>query len=103
MFSFYSKVAGVTFEGRQRYIRDMYRNSSTALILRRDRNNPYDSNAVAVINEYGQQIGFLSRDVASKIAPRMDAGIKVTAKVSAINVGEVGCNAGVNIYIEVEE
>ena len=97
---FYTKVAGVTFEGRQRYIRNMLRNNSTKITLRRDRNNPYDSNAVAVINEYGEQIGFLSRQVASSVAPRMDMGIRYQAMVSAINATYVDGAAGVNIYIE---
>ena len=98
---FYAKVAGVTFEGRQSFIAEMHRKGSTALTLERDRNNPYDVNAIAVINEHGWQIGYLPRDIAAQIAPQMDAGIQVTAKVSAINIGETGYNSGVSIYIEV--
>lgn len=98
---FYAKVAGVTFEGRQSFIAEMHRKGSTALTLERDRNNPYDVNAIAVINEHGWQIGYLPRDIAAQIAPQMDAGIQVTAKVSAINIGEAGYNSGVSIYIEV--
>ncbi|KAL1411453.1 hypothetical protein Q8F55_002409 [Vanrija albida] len=42
------------------------------VVLRRQPNNPYDSNAVQVINATGQQVGHVPRAVAAKIAPLMD-------------------------------
>ena len=101
MGKFYTKVVGVTFEGRQRYIRHMQVGERLELV--RDRNNAYDSNAIKVVNEYGDQIGFISRDVAAQLAPRMDMGRNwgtyYYAICSAITGDNPGDNLGVNIEV----
>lgn len=101
MSEFYTKVAGVTFEGRQRYIRHMQ--VGERLTLERDRYNSYDSNAIKVINASGEQIGFLSRDVAAQLAPKMDRGVFCYAVCSAITGDNPGDNLGVNIRVIEQE
>ncbi len=101
MGEFYTKVAGVTFEGRQRYIRHMQ--VGERLTLERDRYNPYDSNAIKVINARGEQIGFISRDVAAQLAPKMDRGVFCYAVCSAITGDNPGDNLGVNIKVIEDE
>ena len=44
------------------------------LHLRRDAGNEHDSNAIAVDIEDGQQVGWVPRDTAEKLAPDLDAG-----------------------------
>jgi hypothetical protein len=44
------------------------------LRLRRDRGNEYDANAIAVETERGEVLGFVPRELAEEIAPRVDAG-----------------------------
>jgi len=56
------------------------------LILKREPNNPEDKNAVQVINLSGKQLGYLSRFIASKIAPFMDKGFSIKAKVKPESV-----------------
>lgn len=94
---FYSKVVGVTFEGRQRFIPGL--RAGQELEYRRDRYNPYDSNAVGLYDAYGNQIGFLSKDVASQVAPKMDAGKRYRITVSQVTGGG-SWTYGVNIHIQ---
>ena len=76
--SFFTKVAGVTFnntgsntENRQRIIAELLRKGSleenAGLDLVREPENPYDPNAIAVIAPDGRQVGFLPQDVAQTV------------------------------------
>ncbi len=94
---FYTKVAGVSFDGRQRYIRQT--RVGECLSLLRDYNNQFDSNAIMVINSSGNQIGFISKDLATTMARNIDSGIRYTATVSAITGTNPGDTMGVNILI----
>jgi len=97
MFEFHTKVVGVTFEGRQRYVRQTRVGERVSLV--RDRYNPHDRNAIKVVNALGNEIGFISRELASQMAPRMDAGTTYTATVTAITGLNPGDNMGVNILV----
>jgi hypothetical protein len=44
------------------------------LTLRRDPANDYDPNAIAVDAATGEQLGFVPRELAAQLAPRLDAG-----------------------------
>jgi hypothetical protein len=45
-----------------------------ALKLRRDRENEHDANAIVVETVEGDVLGFVPRELAQEIAPRLDAG-----------------------------
>ena len=100
--SFYSALAGVTFEGRQSLLKDLY--AGQQLILRRMPNNPYDSNAIAVYDSNSmQQVGFIRKYVAANLAPIMDRSDRcVTCTVKEITGGG-DLTIGVNILIEIFE
>ena len=51
------------------------------LELRRDAANPHDPNAIAVHVPGGEQAGWVPREVAAELAPRMDAGEPLSAVV----------------------
>jgi HIRAN domain len=44
------------------------------LVLRRDPENEHDPNAIAVQGEGGGQLGWVPRELAAELAPRIDAG-----------------------------
>lgn len=46
----------------------------SALVLRRDRDNEFDANAVAVETIAGDVLGFVPRELAAEIAPSLDRG-----------------------------
>ncbi|NQS75277.1 MAG: hypothetical protein HQP61_02370 [Peptococcaceae bacterium] len=77
-------VVGVTFEGRQEILRELYEEAEHSTEgwkykmswhcgLIRQPDNPYDPNAIAV-ELAGEQVGFIPKALAAKLAPRIDAG-----------------------------
>ena len=80
-------VAGVNHVGlggdyRQDIIAKL--RSGEPIYLVRVPDHPDDPNAVVLFSGAGKDIGYLPRDVAAKIAPRLDAGSPVTATVERI-------------------
>ncbi|SRR5579885_2815376 len=80
-------VAGVNHVGmcdepRQRVIATLSRDEPIFLV--RMPNNPHDPNAVALFRANGEDIGYLTRELAAEIAPRLDQGSPVTATVEAV-------------------
>jgi single-stranded-DNA-specific exonuclease len=81
-----TRVVGVTFENRQAVVALLTEGERVSLI--RDPENPFDPNAVKVVRWDHQQIGFLDRDLAKIMAPRMDRyGGTFKATVSRITSG----------------
>ena len=107
---FYTKIVGVTFSNfdgtnRQDLIEEMEEAmdgeaDAPILTLVRERGNPYDSNAVAVMDPQGRQLGYLSKEVAASIATDIDQGTSYRAILRAITGGGVGEAFGVNVWIE---
>ncbi len=103
---FHTKIAGVSFEGRQDVIAGL--RVGAPLELRREPHNPHDSNAIAV--HYGNlQLGFFNRKMAAHIAPLMDAGARYRARIASLTGGPStssgqaqGKHRGVNIFVERE-
>jgi hypothetical protein len=93
---FHSKVAGVTYENRQQVIKKL--KDGDALILKREPNNPYDKNAIAVLTKSNEQVGYIGKDLAIKLAPLMDDGAIFEVNISKIT-GDGHTKKGVNIHI----
>lgn len=66
-----TRVVGVTFEGRQAVVAAL--KVGEKIILRRESNNPYDSNAIRVERISGEQIGYIDRYKAATLAAIFDA------------------------------
>ena len=99
--SFFTTVAGVTFEGRQRVVARC--SNGERLTLVRDPNNPHDSGAIRVMRLNGQELGFIPAHVSrggdsSGLAVRMDRGDKYQCRISALTGGGTR-TLGVNIEI----
>lgn len=93
---FHTKVRGVTHRnprGRKRQtVIDERCNEGGDLELVPEANNPHDPNAVAVFvpggwtNE-GEQIGYLSRDVAAEVRKHLEAGGSASASITDVTGG----------------
>lgn len=83
-FSFFTKVAGVTFENRQSYVRMCYQGQKLELV--RDKYNAYDRNAIAVYAG-NNQVGFISKELAADLAPRIDNGTVYECYVESVTGG----------------
>jgi len=95
---FFTKLAGVTFEGRQAVVARL--SPGTPLRLERQPTNEYDPNACALFDPLGDQVGFLNRTLAAELAPVMDGGVEYDAEVADVTGGGDGESLGVNVLIE---
>lgn len=58
----FSKVVGVTFDGRQNHLANLRPNEKLYLLPEPD--NKYDKNAIGVVNEDGISLGYINRGLA---------------------------------------
>ena len=105
--SFNTKLVGVSFDNRQEHIKnisDNRLNKNNELQLKRQPENPYDKNAILVLYE-GKDLGFLNRDLAKKIAPKIDEGVEYKAVIEQITDSYENKNGyyGVNVSVYTSE
>ena len=92
---FFTKVVGVTFEGRQDVIEGL--RPDVAVELRREPNNTFDPNAIAV--HFGElQIGYLRKQIARRLAEKFDTGERYRARIASVTGGGAR-SSGVNLFI----
>jgi single-stranded-DNA-specific exonuclease len=95
--SFHTKLAGVTFEGRQDVLGRL--SSGAPLRLVRQPDNEYDPNACALMDSHGDQVGFFNRRLAAALAPTIDAGVEYDVAVTDVTGGDAGRSLGVNVLV----
>jgi single-stranded-DNA-specific exonuclease len=94
-YEFYTKVVGVTFEGRQDVIGGLL--PGVPVELRREPDNAHDPNAVGVF--FGAlRIGFIRREISRRLAPRFDAGERYRAEIGSVTGGGRR-SFGVNLHV----
>lgn len=74
---------GLFGKHRKKLIRDCTRGEFLKLI--REPDNLFDQNAIKICNQQEQPLGYLSRYVAAKVAPLLDAGKTVEVKIREIH------------------
>jgi len=93
----YTKVVGVTFDGRQAVLAAA--REGDPLRLRREPGNAHDPHAVLVTTEDGRTVGYLRAELAGRLAPSIDMGARYHATVARVTGG--GDHVlGMNIYLE---
>ncbi len=68
------------------------------LQLVREPGNKADSDAIMVFNDEGEQVGYLSKELAEQLAPAIDSGVRYAARVLEVT-GQEHDNPGVNIEV----
>jgi hypothetical protein len=101
--SFFTTIAGVTHNGRQRIVARC--SVGERLLLVRDPTNRYDPGAIKVMRLSGEQLGFIPAHVSrggdpSGLASQMDRGDKYGCRIKDLTGGGEGMNLGVNIEIK---
>lgn len=95
--SFHTKLAGVSFEGRQQSVERL--EPGLPLRLERCPDNEYDPNAIALYDPAGDQVGFFNRRLAAVLAPVIDAGVVYDVEVTDVTGGVDGKSRGVNVLV----
>lgn len=76
---FYFHAHGIMHGNRQDAISRCVRGESLQLI--REPQNPCDKNAIRILRASGEDVGYVPRDDAADLAPKMDQGQSVRAEV----------------------
>ncbi len=95
--SFHTKLAGVTFEGRQDVLARLA--LGTPLRLERQPSNEHDTNAIALFDPFGDQVGFFNRRLSAALAPVIDSGTTYDVEVTDVTGGDEGRSLGVNVLV----
>jgi len=96
----YTKVVGVTFDGRQQIVGTLRPGDRLRLI--REPANPHDPHAVQVVTLDGRALGYLRARLAGRLSPSIDAGARYRATVAAVTGGG-DRSSGINILLERED
>jgi hypothetical protein len=88
----HTKVRGVTFENRQRILETLSRVPAERVSLRiLHEGNSYDENAMRIYaivdGSYRACVGYLSKDLASIVAPQVDRGKRCVAFINEVTGG----------------
>lgn len=95
-----TKLAGVSYGNRQEVIGQM--SIKDKIHLLREAGNVYDRNAVAVcLTKTGKHIGYLPRQIAADLAPRLDKGEIFPVEIKSISDGRNGTLKGVVIRVNI--
>ena len=96
--SFHTKLAGVTFEGRQDVVARLQ--AGTHLRPERQPLNRFDANAIALFDPVGDHAGFFNKRLAAVLAPAIDNGADYEVVVTEVTGGgEAGASLGVNVLV----
>ena len=97
----FTRVVGVTFNGRQAVIARL--DQGEEILLKREPSNPYDCNAICVERQNGQQIGYINRHLAATLAPFFDVHhMPVPASIQYLTgYPELGYSLGVVITFRI--
>jgi hypothetical protein len=76
------RVAGVRYENRPQVA--LISRPGMPVTLARDYDNTIDRNAIQVLVS-GEQLGFLPRPIAQYLAPEMDTGVELDARITTVS------------------
>jgi len=86
MLPLQTQVAGISYENRRFAARRV--RTGDSLDLRRDLDNPVDSNTIAVYHRAGH-LGFLPKDLTQRLAPELDSGEEIIARAVGVKHADV--------------
>ena len=81
-----SYIKGIQYQGR--YLTALNAKVGEQVCLERDYNNTSDRNAIRVLY-HGSELGYLDKKFAQLLAPDMDSGLQVNAKIIDVRHSEV--------------
>lgn len=102
MRHFHTKVVGVTKRNDDGSSRQQILSTCSAgeaLVLDSEPENPYDQNAIKVLRQNGQQLGYLKTELAEQVADEAASGFTFTVFVKELTGGGHGESLGCNLLV----
>ncbi len=93
--AFFTKIVGVTFEGRQDIVAGLVPGQELQLV--REPGNAFDPSAIGV-RTGTLALGYVRREIAKRLAPNIDRGDRYTARVGSVTGGGER-SVGVNVEV----
>ncbi len=78
----YATVVGIYYEDRIEVVKKL--TIGEEIFFVREKDNQYDSNAIKVVNKNNETIGYVTKEKAQEIAPKLDAGNKYKCYINGI-------------------
>lgn len=91
-------IAGITFENRQEYIKNLKVGDKLKIV--RDPSNQFDCNAIRLLDAKNNQLGFIPKEIAEKLAPEIDMGRCYNIIICSIKPIDYDEHLGVEILVE---
>lgn len=92
-------MVGASFHpGAREAIKDL--SKGEILTLRRERDNPHDRNAVAVLDCCGQMLGYIPRSDAPAIAKVLDSGLSAKAQCLRKGLNSIQIDWDTKAYVQ---
>lgn len=97
--SFNTKLAGVTFDGRQEVLASLKPGQLLSVV--REYENKFDPNAIKIFTteDTPREVGFLNRRLAHALAPVIDSGVEYSAEVTSVTGGVDKQQYGLNVVV----
>ena len=89
---FLTRVVGCGHDGRLEWIEDVQPGERVALVWEPD--NPHDANAIKVMTRARKTLGYVRRTIARQLAPRLQRGAALQAKVALVLSNKFGPMTG---------
>lgn len=95
-----TKVSGTQYYDAEKLYSSKKIKNGEDVKIQREPGNSYDRNAIQVLSNSGSMIGYIPKNFAAVLAPKMDAGIKVSATVKEIGRRDGDLRLRINLKYE---
>jgi len=96
---FITRVVGLGYENRLDGIDSLVPGQPVSLVW--EPLNSYDSKAIRVLSSNGEDLGYLRKNIAHSLVPRIKKGAALSARVAVILGEEFDVNSRLNIEVKV--
>jgi len=95
-----TKIAGTQYYEAEKLYSSKKIKYGEAVKVQREPSNSYDKNAIKVLSNSGSMLGYIPKNFAAVLAPKMDSGLKVSANIKEIGRRDGGLRLRINLVYE---
>ena len=95
-----TKIAGTQYYEAEKLYSSKKIKHGEGVKVQRELGNSYDKNAIKVLSNSGSMLGYIPKNFAAVLAPKMDSGLKVSATIKEIGRRDGGLRLRINLVYE---